>query len=148
MHACRVADRTALTKELLPLEADERLLGLWAVNYISPADWRFPGHLVVTDRRMLFLGELEPQRMQTHIVGPVDATSVAYALDLDPEHVEYTGHHFCLSIPKAYIERVTPDCFLLINCVSLTLRNNGSVHTFERSSLSATPFVRAIQESK
>jgi hypothetical protein len=137
-----------MSKEPLPLEADERLLGRWAVNYVSPAGWRFPGHLVVTERRVLFMGELEPQRIQPYIVGLVDATSVAYALDLDPEHVTYTGNHLCLSIPKAHIECVTPDCSLLNHSVSLTLRNNGSIHVFERSILSVTPLVQAIQESK
>jgi hypothetical protein len=137
-----------MSKESLVLEVDERWLGRWAVNYVSPAGWRFPGHLIVTDRRVLFMGELEPQRIQPHIVGPVDATSVAYALDLDLEHVTYTGNHLCLSIPKAHIECVTPDCLLLYNSVSLTLRNNGSIHMFERSLLSVTPLVQAIQESK
>ncbi len=138
----------SMSTETLPLAADERLLGRWAVNYVSPAGWRVPGHLIVTDQRVLFMGKLEPQRMQRYIVGPVDATSVAYALDLDLEHVTYTGNHLCLSIPKAHIERVTRDRILLINCVSLTLRNNGSVHTFERSLLSVTPLMRAIQESR
>lgn len=110
--------------------------------------WRFPGRLVVTDRRVLFMGVVEPQRIQPHIVGPVDATSVTYALDFDLERVTYAGNHLCLSIPKAHVECVTPDCLLLNNYVSLTLRNNGSIHMFERSILALTPLVRAIQESK
>jgi hypothetical protein len=94
------------------------------------------------------MGELEPQRIQPHIVGAVEATSVAYAFDLDLEHVTYAGNHLCLSNPKAHVECVTPDCLLPNNYGSLRLRNNGSIHMFERSILSVTPLVRAIQESQ
>ena len=116
-----------MNKDSPPLDTGERLLGQWAVNYLSPPGHRFPGQLSVTDRRVIFSGEVPAQRFQSLIVGAVDATTIAYALDLDAEHVTYTAHHLRVSIPKTHIECVSPDCLFLNNLVNLTLKNN--IHT-------------------
>jgi hypothetical protein len=134
-----------MNKDSPPLEVGERLLGQWAVSYLSPPGYRFPGHLAVTDRRILFVGEVEAQTLQPLIVGAVDATAIAYALDLDAEHVTYTAPHLRLSIPKTHIECASPDCLFLNNLVNLTLRNNGSLHLFERALLPVTPLLHAIE---
>ena len=129
------------------MEPDEQVLGKWAVNYLPPAGGRYPGHLQVTDRRILFAAQVEVGKLQPLIVGAVDSAAVAYALDLDPCHVTYEAGRLCLSIPKSHIDCVSPDCVLLDNCVSLTLKNNGSVHLFERGILPVNDVVHAIRES-
>lgn len=134
-----------MNKDSPPLEAGERLLGQWAVSYLSPPGYRFSGHLAVTDRRLIFLGEAEPRAVQPLIVGAVNATAIAYAFDLDIEHVTYAAPHLRLSIPKAHIECASPDCLFLNTLVNLTLRNNGSQHLFERILLPVTPLLHAIE---
>ena len=133
-------------QESLRLEEGERILGNWTVNYLAPSGYRIPGRLAVTDRRVLFAGGVEARSIQEQIVGPVDSTAVAYAFDLDVDHVRYDGDRLCLSIPKSDIECVTPDCLLVSNRVCLTLKNNGSIQLFERRVLSVTPLMHAIQE--
>ena len=134
-----------MNKDSPPLEAGERALGQWAVNYLAPSGQRFPGHLTVTDRRVIFLGEVEARRFQAHIVGAINATTIAYALDLDVEHVTYAANQLCVSIPKTHIECVSPDCLFLNNLVNLTLKNNGSMHLFERVLLPIAPLLHAIE---
>ena len=129
------------------MELGERVLGKWAVNYLPPAGGRYPGPLQVTNLRILFVAEVDIHKLQPLIVGTVDSAAVAYALDLDPCHVTYEAKRLCLSIPKSHIDCITPDGVLLDNCVRLTLKNNGSVHLFERGLLPVNDVVRAIRES-
>lgn len=134
-----------MNKDSPLLEAGERLLGQWAVNYLAPPGYRFPGQLAVTDRRVIFLGEAEARALQPLAVGALDSTALAYALDLDAEHVAYTAPHLRITIPKAHIECASPDCLFLNNLVNLTLRNNGSLHIFERALWPVAPLLHAIE---
>ena len=127
----------------LALQPGELALGHWMVNYVPPSRGRYPGRLWVTDRRVLFACEVDLRHLQARVVGPVNATAVAYVLDLDPRQVTYETNCLRLSIPKSEIECVTPECMLLSNCVDVTLKNNGSIQQFERRILLVDDVLRA-----
>jgi hypothetical protein len=129
----------------LTLQPGEQMLGHWQVNYVPPSGGRYPGLLWVTDRRVFFACDVDLRHLQARVVGPVNALAVAYVFDLDPSHVAYETNCLRLSIPKADIECVTPDCMLLSNCVDLTLKNNGSIQQFERRLLPVDDIIRATQ---
>lgn len=137
-----------MTTTTFPLESDEHIVGQWAVDYVAPCGCRVPGHLAVTNRRVLFNGLAATRCFQKYLVGPVDAHALAYALDLDTEHVCYEGESLFFAIPKLHIENLTTEDTLLHHAISFSLRNNGSVHSFERRLLPIGALARAIQSEE
>ncbi|MBI3360625.1 MAG: hypothetical protein HY023_05895 [Chloroflexi bacterium] len=132
-------------RESFPPEAKERVLGAWAVHYLPPWGGNYPGHLEVTDGRACFLAEVKLSLIRPTIIGPVNSRTIAALLDLDPAFVPYEGNCLFISIPKSQIECAAPARQTLSNCVSLTLKNNGSIQLFDKGLLPATPLLKAIQ---
>jgi hypothetical protein len=135
----------ALKTTTFPFETGEHILGQWSVDYVAPSGCRVPGHLAVTGRRVLFAGPAGADCWQKYLVGPVDAAAVAYALDLDTEHVRYEDERLFFAIPKAHVEDITTDHALINHAICIKLKNNGSIQTFERHLLPVGAMARAIQ---
>lgn len=129
------------------MTADEHLLGKWSITYVPPSGDQYRGQLQVTDRRVIFAADVEPDRFEETVIGPIDCEAVACALDLDPPNVAYDGTHLFVSIPAAQIECVMADDWLFDHRVSLTIKNNGSIQQFDKGLLPVTDVVRAIRQA-
>lgn len=120
------------------------MLGHWAVHYLPPCGGRYAGQLWVTNWRVLFVGRVDASLLGRYIVGPLDSLAVACAFDLDDDQVTYEAGWVRIEIRKAQIERAAPVHLLLDHGLSLTLKNNGSVHWFDQGLLPATALMRAL----
>ena len=136
-----------MDEEPFTMTDDEHLLGKWSITYVPPTGGKFLGQLRVTDQRVIFAADVAPGRFEQTVIGPIDCEAVACALDLDPPNVAYDGTHLCVSIPASQIECVTADDWPLNHCVYVTIRNNGSIHQFDKGLLPVTGVVRAIQQA-
>jgi hypothetical protein len=108
------------------LEAGERELGDWTLNYIPPDGGRYTGKLVVTDRRLLF-----DAKFDTSLTGTFR------------ELIIFTGSHGYLSIPKSSITGVDVKKSMLKKQVIVMV--GDAEHTFDYGMLSVDKIAEAIQ---
>ncbi len=136
-----------MDRQIFAMSDNEHLLGKWSIAYLPPAGGKYPGQLRVTNRRVVFIAEVKPDCLERTVSGPIDGEAVACALDLGWGNVTYDGSHLLISIPASQIEYVMSDDWLLNHCLSLTIKNNGSIHQFEKGLLPVGGIVRAIRQA-
>jgi hypothetical protein len=109
---------------------DERILGHWQVDYCPPCGGCLRGQLSLSGCRLNFRAAVAPDWLAQRVAGPLDACSAAFALDLDPGQAEFDGTWLTICLPRADLAGVALCRDGLRRCVSVTIKDNGSIHQF------------------
>lgn len=128
--------------------AGEVAVGRWRVCYCPPAGGSLPGELVLTGQALVFTGLVRPEWLAGRIVGPIDECAVAYCLDLDPGQAEYDGAALRLVLTRTAIEAAVHGRDGLRPCLRLSLRNNGSIHSFSGGRLPARRLAETLSPER
>jgi hypothetical protein len=125
---------------------DERFLGHWLVDYLPPAGGWLRGELSLTDQRLLFRAAAAPAWLARRVTDPLDECAAAFALDLDPGQAAYDGNRLTICLQRADLACVSFGRDGLRRCVSITIRDNGSIHLFAYGLLPAPRLAAAFKQ--